>query len=101
MAENSTRDGLSWQEQFTGHEPKWTRKPTVDCVGLVCRKELGLGPDDECNITFLRDGKYDRSYLVNTTGKKPHEHSQAALRISLPIIPEIKTLGDFDTGPPF
>ncbi|KAH6619096.1 phosphotransferase enzyme family-domain-containing protein [Chaetomium sp. MPI-SDFR-AT-0129] len=134
MRENS-REGLIWDDNGLGPEPRWTRDPDLRAVLRVCRRQLGIpdpappseyGPrnrgdaehegDDRLNVTFHADGTFNKLYRVTTTnapntsfslftptyrsnhsigGRSNTRHF--ILRVSLPVDPRNKTLGEAAT----
>lgn len=134
MRENS-REGLIWDDNGLGPEPRWTRDPDLRAVVRVCRRQLGIpdpappsdyGPrsredaehymDDRLNVTFHRDGTFNKLYRVTTTNSPTtsvslftptyrSNHSiggrsntrRFILRVSLPVDPRNKTLGEAAT----
>jgi aminoglycoside phosphotransferase (APT) family kinase protein len=89
---DATRDGLAWEDNGLGPEPRWTREPDVGAVKRVCRRQLGIAddaPDDVLKATFLADGTFNKLYGIRSI-----LHGQLVMRVSLPVDPRHKTRGE-------
>ncbi|KAL2129125.1 hypothetical protein VTI74DRAFT_8187 [Chaetomium olivicolor] len=85
------RDGLEWDISGLDPEPRWARQPCLDAVSQVCRRVLGLGLEDRCNIAFHAEGAFNKLYLVESP------RGSSLLRVSLPVEPKNKTRGEWTT----
>ncbi|KAK3299001.1 phosphotransferase enzyme family-domain-containing protein [Chaetomium fimeti] len=85
------RDGLEWDESGFDLKPRWARQPQVDKIAQVCRRTLDLSVKDRCLITFHAEGAFNKVYLVDTP------RGTSLLRVSLPVDPKHKTLGEVTT----
>jgi aminoglycoside phosphotransferase (APT) family kinase protein len=91
---DASREGLAWDDNGLGPEPRWTRDPDIRAVARVCRRHLGI-PDDtpeaDFGVSFHTDGSFNKLYSVHTT------RGQYMLRVSLPVDPCNKTRGEAAT----
>ena len=85
------REGLDWDDGGFDLKPRWTREPQLDAVTQLCRRVLGLAPDDHCHVTFHAEGAFNKLYLVDGP------HGKCLLRVSLPVDPTHKTRGESTT----
>ncbi|KAK3307708.1 phosphotransferase enzyme family-domain-containing protein [Chaetomium strumarium] len=88
---DTTRDGLAWEDNGLGPEPRWTREPDMRAVRRVCRRHLGIAddaPDDALTVAFLTDGAFNKLYSIRSI------RGQLVLRVSLPVDPRHKTRGE-------
>jgi hypothetical protein len=85
------RDGLEWDDEHLDLTPRWARQPEVDKIAQVCRRALDLSAEDRCLITFHAEGAFNKVYLVESP------HGTSLLRVSLPVDPKHKTLGEVTT----
>ncbi|KAK4235740.1 altered inheritance of mitochondria protein 9 [Achaetomium macrosporum] len=91
---NTTRDGLAWEDNGLGPEPRWTREPNIRAVKRVCRRHMGIAddaPDDALDVAFLADGAFNKLYRIRST------QGQLVMRVSLPVDPRHKTRGEAAT----
>jgi hypothetical protein len=91
---DSTREGLAWDDNGLGPEPRWTRDPDIRAVRLVCQRHLGIADaatDDQLDVFFHADGAFNKLYRVHS----PRGHFM--MRVSLPVDPRNKTKGEAAT----
>ncbi|KAK4119407.1 kinase-like protein [Parathielavia appendiculata] len=91
---DSAREGLVWDDNGLGPEPRWTRDPHIWAVRRVCRRHLGIAHDandDKLDVHFHADGAFNKLYRV----RSPRGHFM--MRVSLPVDPRNKTLGEAAT----
>lgn len=86
-----TRDGLAWDESGFFLTPVWTREPKLETIENVCRNRLSLDDREICDVTFYAEGAFNKLYLVRTSRR------QSLMRVSLPVYPHSKTLGEVTT----
>ncbi|KAH6632847.1 phosphotransferase enzyme family-domain-containing protein [Chaetomium tenue] len=92
------REGLAWEDNGLGPEPRWTRDPHIRAVERVCCRHMGIPPrkpseEGEANgpVSFHADGAFNKLYRVYS----PRGHFM--MRVSLPVDPHIKTRGEAAT----
>jgi aminoglycoside phosphotransferase (APT) family kinase protein len=85
------RDGLKWDDSGLDLTPRWARQPQLASIAQVCRRVLGLSVEDRCLVTFHAEGAFNKVYLVESPG------GASLLRVSLPVDPKYKTLGEVTT----
>ncbi|KGO78082.1 Aminoglycoside phosphotransferase [Penicillium italicum] len=86
-----TRDGLAWDESGFDLTPVWTREPRLEAIENVCRNRLSLDDMETCDVTFYVEGSFNKLYLARTSNR------QFLMRVSLPVHPHSKTLGEVTT----
>lgn len=84
------QDGLGWQGGLHPG-PLWAREPALGAIENVCRQQLDIPSADPCTITFFASGLFNKLYRVDWTGKT------LAMRVTLPVYPRHKTLGEVTT----
>lgn len=85
------QEGLEWDNSGLDLEPRWTREPQLDAIARVCRKVLAISDTDSCKVSAHASGAFNKLYLVE--GPK----GQSLMRISLPVDPTHKILGEVTT----
>ena len=91
---DANRDGLAWDDNGLGPEPRWTRDPDIRAVARVCRRHLGIAdhaPEAEFAVVLHADGAFNKLYRVHTT------RGDFVMRVSLPVDPRNKTRGEAAT----
>lgn len=91
---DTSREGLIWVDHGLGPEAQWTREPDLGAIKRVCRRRLGVpedAPEDAIVISFHRDGAFNKLYRVD------YGRRRYMLRVSLPVDPRNKTLGEATT----
>ncbi|KAK4096046.1 kinase-like protein [Parathielavia hyrcaniae] len=91
---DSAREGLAWDDNGLGPEPRWTRDPDVRAVRRVCQRHLGIAEDasdDRLDVLLHADGAFNKLYRA----RSPQGHFM--MRVSLPVDPRHKTLGEAAT----
>ncbi|KAJ4386803.1 hypothetical protein N0V93_009701 [Gnomoniopsis smithogilvyi] len=86
-----SQDGLEWDHSGLDLVPKWTREPSLDAIESVCRQQLGLKSEDSCTVSFFASGLFNKLYLISTSA------DPVLMRVSLPVHPRHKTLGEVAT----
>lgn len=86
-----SQDGLAWDLDGVDPEPKWTRKPSIEAIEMVCRQHLHVDSNDTCHISFYDEGAFNKLYLVKTG------EQSLLIRITLPVCPYHKTNGEVTT----
>jgi aminoglycoside phosphotransferase (APT) family kinase protein len=92
--EDASREGLAWDDNGLGPEPRWTREPDIKAVERVCRRQLGIpndGPGSEFTVAFHADGAFNKLYRIQSS------RGRFMLRVSLPVDPHNKTRGEAAT----
>lgn len=87
-----SQDGLGWDDSGLDLEPRWTREPSLDAIESVCRRQLGIKPEETCKVSFFASGAFNKLYLISTTTADP-----LLMRVSLPVHPRHKTRGEVAT----
>ncbi|KAJ5165630.1 uncharacterized protein N7500_007460 [Penicillium coprophilum] len=85
------RDGLAWDESGFDLTPVWTREPKLEAIENVCRNSLSLDDMETCDVTFYAEGSFNKLYLARTSNRL------FLMRVSLPVHPHSKTLGEVTT----
>ncbi|KAK4130488.1 kinase-like protein [Trichocladium antarcticum] len=91
---DASREGLAWDDNGLGPEPRWTRDPDIRAVARVCRRHLGIAddtPEAEFGVFFHSDGNFNKLYSVRTA------RGQFMVRVSLPVDPGNKIRGEAAT----
>ncbi|KAK3293805.1 phosphotransferase enzyme family-domain-containing protein [Chaetomium fimeti] len=96
---DASREGLAWEDNGLGPEPRWTRDPHIRAVERVCCRHLGMSlrdiksEEEEAGgpVSFHIDGAFNKLYQV----KSPRGHFM--MRVSLPVDPQTKTRGEAAT----
>ncbi|KAK4647335.1 uncharacterized protein QC761_124550 [Podospora bellae-mahoneyi] len=86
-----TRDGLAWDDNGLGPVARWTRQPDIEAVERVCRRALNINHTVDCNVHLHANGEFSKLYAVDSIRGKH------IIRISLPVDPGNKTLGEVFT----
>ncbi|KAL2176134.1 phosphotransferase enzyme family-domain-containing protein [Thermothelomyces heterothallicus CBS 202.75] len=88
---DTSREGLVWVDHGLGPEAQWTREPDLGAIKRVCRRHLGIPEDaaeEALTVSFHRDGAFNKLYRVDCGRRR------FMLRVSLPVDPRNKTLGE-------
>lgn len=85
-----SQDGLEWADTGLRLVPCWTREPSLKAIERVCRRQLGVCPEDTCTVSFYAAGAFNKLYLVSTA-------NPLLIRVSLPVHPHLKTRGEVAT----
>ena len=91
---DATREGLAWDDNGLGPEPRWIRDPEIRAVERVCCRHLGIADDaseDDLTVVFHADGAFNKLYRVSSI------RGHFMLRVSLPVDPRTKTRGEAAT----
>ncbi|KAL2158707.1 hypothetical protein VTH06DRAFT_4189 [Thermothelomyces fergusii] len=91
---DTNREGLIWVDHGLGPEAQWTREPDLGAIKRVCRRHLGIpedAPEDAVAVSFHRDGAFNKLYRVDCGRRR------FVLRLSLPVDPRNKTVGEAAT----
>lgn len=83
--------GLEWDNKGLYLVPAWTREPSIEAIENVCRRQLGLRPEDTCTVSFYAAGAFNKLYLVSNIS------NPLLIRVSLPVHPHLKTRGEVAT----
>ncbi|KAK0660064.1 phosphotransferase enzyme family-domain-containing protein [Cercophora samala] len=86
-----TRDGLAWDDNGLGPVARWTRQPDIEAIERVCRRALNLNHNVDCTVRPHANGEFSKLYAVDSIRGKH------IIRISLPVDPGNKTLGEVFT----
>lgn len=88
----SSRHGLLWDDSGLDLEPRWETEPSVEAIRTVCLQKLEIHAPDDCAISFLAAGAFNKLYLVEN-----HCQQKYVMRVSLPVDPQHKTSGEVAT----
>ncbi|KAK0712328.1 phosphotransferase enzyme family-domain-containing protein [Apiosordaria backusii] len=86
-----TRDGLAWDDNGLGPVARWTRQPDIEAIERVCRRALNLNHNVDCTVQLHANGEFSKLYAVDSI------RGRHIIRISLPVDPGNKTLGEVFT----
>lgn len=87
------REGLAWENPGPYSELRWTREPRLVAIEIVCRRVLGLQPEENCTVELFSDRAIHKLHLVVI----PSRQQRLLLRASLPVDPYHKTMGEAAT----
>ncbi|KAH7134176.1 phosphotransferase enzyme family-domain-containing protein [Dactylonectria macrodidyma] len=88
----SPREGLLWEDSGLDLEPRWRSELSLEAIKRVCQRTLQLDAPDDCAVSFLAAGAFNRLYLVEDSRQQ-----KFVIRISLPVDPHYKTAGEVAT----
>ncbi|KAK7413662.1 hypothetical protein QQX98_007444 [Neonectria punicea] len=88
----SSREGSLWDDSGLDLEPGWEFEPSLDAVKTVCQQTLQLDVPDNCAVSFLAAGAFDRLYVV-----EDNLEQKFIMRVSLPVDPHNKTASEVAT----
>jgi hypothetical protein len=69
-----------------GREPRWASKPDKNTIKEAAKAAIGL--PDSSEVKLLAKGVFNRLYIVASDDK------EVVVRVTLPIYPKWKTLGE-------
>ncbi|KAH7010355.1 phosphotransferase enzyme family-domain-containing protein [Ilyonectria destructans] len=75
-------------------EPRWETEPSVEAIRIVCLQKLEIHAPDDCAVSFLAAGAFNKLYLVENEN---HSRQKYVMRVSLPVDPHHKTSGEVAT----
>jgi aminoglycoside phosphotransferase (APT) family kinase protein len=87
-----SREGLLWQDSGLDLEPHWRSEISLEAVKTVCQQRLQLDSPNDCAVSFLAAGAFNRLYLIEDNHQK-----RFIMRVSLPVDPRNKTAGEVAT----
>lgn len=88
----SPRDGIVWDDLGWALEPKWASEPSIEAIQATCRRVLQLDASDDCSVSFMAEGAFNKVYLVEDNCER-----RWAFRVSLPVDPHLKVAGEAAT----
>lgn len=54
-----SQDGLEWDDRGLNLVPGWRREPSLEAIESVCRRQLGICPEETCTVSFYAAGCMD------------------------------------------
>lgn len=86
------RNGLIWHDGGFDLIPRWEFEPSHEAIKTVCCQQLKVDNKSDCTISFYAAGAFNKLYLIDIKGR-----DKLLIRISLPVDPGHKTLGEVAT----
>lgn len=84
--------GLEWVARTFSLKPKWTREPNLEAAKQIFMS-LGMMDEGPIATSFLAQGAFNKLYDIIT----PKNSEALILRVTLPVDPRYKTLGEVAT----
>ncbi|KAH6972226.1 phosphotransferase enzyme family-domain-containing protein [Ilyonectria sp. MPI-CAGE-AT-0026] len=92
----SCRRGLLRDDGGLYLEPRWETEPSVEAIRTVCLQKLEIHAPDDCAVSFLAAGAFNKLYLVENENEN-HSRQKYVMRVSLQVDPHHKTSGEVAT----
>lgn len=87
-----SRPGLVWDDSGWHLVPCWGTEISIDAIKTLCQRTLQLDASDDCKVSFLAEGAFNRVYIVEI-----NQQQRCVIRVSLPVDPQNKTAGEVAT----